>query len=126
VAVNLGLALLLMPVLAHVGIAMALSASGWLNALTLFTLLVRRGHFRLDGRARGKIPRIVLAAFGRGGVLIGLRAALGAALAGRLLLRISSLGALVVVGALAFILLALVLGVVDWHELRLRLRRQAA
>jgi putative peptidoglycan lipid II flippase len=126
VAVNFGLALLLMPVLAHVGIALALSVAGWINALTLFTLLVRRRHFRLDGRARGRIPRILLAAFGMGAVLIALRMVLDSSLGGPLVLRLSALLALVLAGGLAFVLLALGLGVVGWRELRLRLRRQAA
>ena len=57
-AVNLALTLLLMQFLAHVGIALATSCAGWLNALTLLALLVRRGHFRLDARARRNLPRV--------------------------------------------------------------------
>jgi hypothetical protein len=60
-AANLLATLLLMRPLAHVGVAIALSLAGWLQALLLSVLLSRRGHFRLDRRARGMLPRIVAA-----------------------------------------------------------------
>src|SRR5205814_2511303 len=41
---NLVLTLVLMQFWAHVGIAIALSAAGWLQAITLLVLLERRGH----------------------------------------------------------------------------------
>ena len=43
-----------MRVWAHVGVAAALSIAGWVQALTLLAVLSRRGHFRLDGRARAQ------------------------------------------------------------------------
>jgi len=46
VALNIALSLLLFPMLAHVGIAVATSVSAWLNALGLVTILTIRGHFR--------------------------------------------------------------------------------
>jgi putative peptidoglycan lipid II flippase len=61
-AVNLGLTLVLMQFLAHVGIALATTIAGWVNALTLLWLLVQRGHFRFDGRARRNLPRVGAAA----------------------------------------------------------------
>src|SRR5215207_545161 len=51
-AANLLLTIVLMQFLAHVGVAIALTASGWLQAAILFVLLRRHGHFRLDRRAR--------------------------------------------------------------------------
>ena len=47
-AANLCLTLVLMQFLAHVGIALATTVAGWVNALTLLGLLIRRGHFRFD------------------------------------------------------------------------------
>ena len=67
VALNLALTIGLMRFLAHVGVALALSLSGWMQALALLVLLRRHGHFRLDRRARGNIPRIAAAALGMAG-----------------------------------------------------------
>src|SRR5215475_951964 len=47
-AVNLCLTVVLMQFLAHVGIALATTIAGWLNALALLALLIRRGHFGFD------------------------------------------------------------------------------
>jgi len=125
-AVNLTLTLALMQFLAHVGIALATSCAGWINALTLLALLVRRRHFRYDARARRNLPRIVVAALGMGVVLALLRTALAPALAGSALIRIGALTGLCGAGLAAFAALALALGIADWRDLRSRLRRQPA
>jgi putative peptidoglycan lipid II flippase len=125
-ATNLTLTLVLMQFLAHVGIALATSTAGWINALTLLLLLVRRKHFALDARARRNLPRIAAAALAMGVLLALLRGALAPALAGTAPLRITALAGLVGAGFGAFGLLALTLGVVDWRELTRRRRRQPA
>lgn len=61
VAANLAFNLALMPVLAHVGIALATTLAAWLNAGLLAWLLVRRGHFRPDARLRQRALRIASA-----------------------------------------------------------------
>jgi putative peptidoglycan lipid II flippase len=125
-AVNLGLTLVLMRVLAHVGIALATSCAGWLNALTLLVLLVRREHFALDRRARRNLPRIAIAAIGMGVVLALLRSAFAPALTAAAPIRITALAGLCGAGLAAFGILALALGIADWRALRSRLRRQPA
>jgi putative peptidoglycan lipid II flippase len=125
-AVNLGLTLVLMQFLAHVGIALATTIAGWVNALTLLWLLVQRGHFRFDGRARRNLPRVAAAALGMGLVLALLRVVLVPALAGPVILRVCTLAALVGAGLAAFFFLALALGIADWRDLLGRLRRQPA
>src|SRR5216683_5195957 len=116
-AVNLGLTLVLMQFLAHVGIALATTIAGWVNALTLLWLLIRRGHFRFDRRARRNLPRVGAAALGMGVVLAVLRMALAPALAGPPLVRVGALAGLVCAGLAAFTLLALALGIADWRDL---------
>jgi putative peptidoglycan lipid II flippase len=123
-AVNLCLTLVLMQFLAHVGIALATTGAGWVNALVLFAVLVRRGDFRLDPRARRSLPRIAAAAVGMSVVLLVLRVAFAPVIAGAGLARIGALAALVTAGIAAFALLALAFGVADLRELRGRLRRQ--
>jgi putative peptidoglycan lipid II flippase len=126
VAANLLLTLALMQVLAHVGVAIALSVSGWMQALALLVLLSRHGHFRLDARARAKIPRIALASLAMAAAVLALRLALESALAGPLMLRLGALAGLVAAGIVVFGALILALGVTDWRELRGQLRRQPA
>jgi putative peptidoglycan lipid II flippase len=126
VSLNFVLTLVLMQFLAHVGVAIALSASGWMQALVLLVLLARHGHFRLDSRAIGKIPRIAAATIGMAAILVGLRLALAPALAGPTVLRLAALAGLVAAGLVSFGALVLGLGVTDWRELRGRLRRQPA
>jgi len=120
---NLVLTLALMQFWAHVGIAIALSVAGWFQALALLVLLERRGHFRLDRRARSKLPRIVVAALGMGVIVLGLRLLLEPALAGPLMLRLGALSALIAAGAIVFGALVLALGVTGWRELRGQLMR---
>ena len=117
------LTVVLMQFWAHVGIAIALSAAGWLQAITLLVLLERRGHFRLDQRARSKLPRIAVAALGMAAIVLALRLMLASALAGPLMVRLGALSALVVAGFVVFGALILALGVTDWRELRGQLMR---
>jgi putative peptidoglycan lipid II flippase len=121
---NVVLTLALMVPLAHVGNALALSVSGWLNALLLLALLQRRGHFAFDARARRSLPRIALAAFGMGLVLLAAEQLLAPAFAGGFTTRLAALAVLVGSGLAAFALLALLFGVADWRELKQRLTRR--
>jgi putative peptidoglycan lipid II flippase len=126
VTLNFTLTVVLMQFLAQVGVAIALSAAGWMQAITLLVLLRRHGHFRLDRRTLANIPRIVAATAGMTAVLVALRALLAAALAGPELLRLGALAGLIVAGVVAFAALIVALGVTDWRRLRGQLRRQAA
>ena len=119
---NLCLTLVLMQFLAHVGIALATTAAGWANALTLLALLLRRGHFWFDRRARRNLPRVGAAALGMGAALGLLKVALTPALAGLPVLRLGALAALIGAGLATFGLLALALGIVDWRDLHEQLR----
>jgi len=125
-AVNLCLTLILMQFLAHVGIALATTIAGWLNALLLLALLVQRRHFRFDRRTRRNLPRVGAAALGMGMVLVALRIALSPMLAGHTMLQVGALAALVCAGLAAFAALALGLGIADWRDILGRLRRQPA
>ncbi|HXQ52898.1 MAG TPA: murein biosynthesis integral membrane protein MurJ [Stellaceae bacterium] len=109
--------------LAHVGVAAATSAAGWVNALLLIHILGRRGQFALDARARRALPRMLGAALGMGAVLLALEAALGPAFEGGLIERLAALALLVGVGLVAFAVLAVALGAAPWGEVKQRLKR---
>jgi putative peptidoglycan lipid II flippase len=112
--------------LAHVGVAMATSIAGWVNAVGLCWLLIRRGHFALDPGARRRLPRLFAAAIGTGAILVALESVLSAALAGALRTQILALAVLVGGGILVFFVLALAFSGIDRDDLMRRLRRQAA
>ena len=95
--INVAVALALMPVLAHVGIALATAVSSWFNAVMLAALLYRRDLLDPDKRLLQRLVRIVCAA-----ALMALGLWLGAWLLGDWLVRSDLLG----VGALAVLVLA--------------------
>jgi putative peptidoglycan lipid II flippase len=125
-AVNVALTIGLGLVLAQTGIALALTTAGWVNALSLAAVLHRRGHFALDGRSRRSLPRILLAALGMGVVLALLDHALHGAFVAPLAIQLAALSLLVGGGLLAFAILAVIFGALDWRELQRRLRRRTA
>ncbi len=67
--VNIALIFALAQPFQHVGNAIATSVAGWVSTLTLAWLLHRRNHFRLDSRARRRLPRIVAAAAAMASIL---------------------------------------------------------
>jgi putative peptidoglycan lipid II flippase len=124
--INVALTIALGLMWAQLGIALALTLAGWVNALLLIVVLNRRGQFALDRRSRRALPRIALAALGMGAAVLALERSLTGALAGGLALKLAALAALVSAGLAVFALLALALGIADWRELARRLRRRAA
>ncbi len=72
--VNLGLNLLLMGPLLHVGLALATALASWVNSLLLAGVLMRRGMWRPDRRLLLKVFRIAFSAALMGGVLYALSA----------------------------------------------------
>ncbi len=58
---NLAVMLALVWSLGHVGIALATAAAAWINAIILYVVLVRRGHFAADNRLKRRLPRMLAA-----------------------------------------------------------------
>ena len=123
--INVGGSLLLFPFLQHVGIAVATSLSGWVNALLLWYMLWRRGNFHAD---RLLLRRLVLFLFSA--LLMGagiwlllhwLTPLLGAEL---LVSRIIGLSLLVGAGVALFLGATLLTGAFSLVELKVRLRRR--
>ncbi|HYF87028.1 murein biosynthesis integral membrane protein MurJ [Azospirillum sp.] len=105
------LALLLMPWLGHVGIALSTGLTAWLDVGLLVVAMRKGGLFDLDARLKRRAPRIAAAAAGMGAVL-----ALGGGLLAPWLeapstaMRFAALALLVAGGAAAFGALAVALG----------------
>jgi len=120
---NIGIAVVLMQVLAHVGIALATACSAWINAAILAVILHRRGHLVFDKRLRGRVPRILMASFCMAVALWGAHQGLADMLAGRSGERIAALAALVACGLVTFAVVAPLLGAARIADLRRALRR---
>ena len=100
-------------IMPHLGIAIATTVAGWVNAVLLWTTLARNGQFQFDNRLRRNLPLILLAS-----LVMGASVWFGAGLAADyltsqngLLMRIAALGSLVALGMLVFALAIQLLGV---------------
>ncbi|MBS0519607.1 MAG: murein biosynthesis integral membrane protein MurJ [Proteobacteria bacterium] len=122
--IALNLAFLFGTSLAQVGIALASSLSGWLNAVTLGLVLLRRKQWVPDQRLVSRFLRTALASIGMGAALWGGLIPLKTALAHADLVGIAALAGICAFGALAYGLLAVALGVLNLADLRVMLRRR--
>lgn len=109
--------------LAQVGIALASSLSGWLNAALLAIALRRREHWVPDDRLVSRGLRVALAAIGMGAVLWAGLIWLAAPLSRADIEGGAALAGLCVLGGAAYALLGGALGVVKLSELRSVLSR---
>ena len=100
----------------HVGIALASSLSGWLNAGLLAAILLRRQHWQPDARLGARLVRIVLASAGMG---IGLWAITRHDASGIAVI------ALCIAGVTAYGILGMLLGILRLDELKAAFRRPA-
>lgn len=77
---NIVFAVVLMPLLGFVGIALASAISAWLNVGLLYRLVRRNGWFALDARLRFRLPRILIAALASGLAAFGVARLMGGTL----------------------------------------------
>ncbi|MDA0654946.1 MAG: murein biosynthesis integral membrane protein MurJ [Proteobacteria bacterium] len=126
--VNVGLAVALMQVFAHAGLALATALTAWLNAFALAAVLVRRGHYRMDLKFKRRLPKTI---FSAAIMVIGLwvgadilrNAFTSDALAGGETLRILLLVSLILGGLALFFGAAQLTGAMRLGDLRNALRR---
>lgn len=118
VLLNVVLAVSLMQVILHVGIALATSIAYWLNAMLLGWILHRRGQLRLDERLKKRVPLIVLCAAIMAVAVWWLALILAAPLSGPLWQKVVALFALVLTGAAVYGGLALASGAMRLSDLR--------
>jgi putative peptidoglycan lipid II flippase len=115
----------------HVGIAIATTMSGWVNAYLLWLTLKRRGHFQADDRLRRNVAMIAISSLIMGAaVWLAAKAILAANLLPSVgVARQASALALVLTAGLVIYALAIQLtGVIRWSEFLQRLvkrRREA-
>lgn len=127
VAVNVSLALTLFPRLGASGIATAEIVAGWVNAVLLFGMLVWRGHWGRDIPLLTRIPRLVIAA---AGMAIALHFALQSlayevSSAAPLIVRATTLCALVAVAMVIYFAIAFGIGGANLGMIRRNIKRKA-
>ena len=120
---NVVIALSLMPFLAHVGIALATAISAWANASALAYLLYRRGLLAPDGRLKTRLVRVIFSSAVMAVILWLAVRVLAPWLVPGSFQGIAALVLVVVVGIVVYGVLAQILGVMRWTEMRGLLRR---
>ncbi|MBM3513359.1 MAG: murein biosynthesis integral membrane protein MurJ [Alphaproteobacteria bacterium] len=128
--VSVGLSLLLIKPLGHVGIALATSISAWLNVGALTFVLASRGHVRADARLKTRMPRLLAAMTIMAVALFGGRI-VSEAWFGQVFtepgaggLRAAILAALIALGAAVYFVAVIGLGAAERSDLK-ALRRSA-
>jgi putative peptidoglycan lipid II flippase len=126
VAVNIAGALVLFPFISYVGVAIATTVAGWVNALMLAITLSRRDEYVLDERMKKALPRIVAASLAMGLLLVGLMQFSAPVFDGSVsfILRSITLLALVVAGAGCYFLLTWWSGALNFAALKASFRRR--
>jgi putative peptidoglycan lipid II flippase len=115
VAVNLSLNLILMPLMAHAGIALATAIAAWVNVLALGYILWQRGWWYRCTETKKAIARMLLVTMAMAGALY---AASYLPLTGRLLPLVAS----ITLGMAVYFLLARLLGIGNLQHVKAMLR----
>jgi len=125
---GLGIALnfALIPVMGISALALTTAASAWLNALALYVVLHRRGHFRMEAWLWTRILKQLFAAAVMAAVLYFLQGQLEGFFAGSAGRRVIGVGALVSAGALVYFSLAWTTGAMDKEDILVLLKRKKA
>jgi putative peptidoglycan lipid II flippase len=123
--VNVVLNLALMGPLAYVGIALATSASAWVNCGLLALGLRRRGRLKPDRRFRRKLPRMVLSSAVMAGAVYAVVAQVGTVFDAADPVRIAALAGLVAAGVVLYGILAQLSGAMTLAELKAGMGRGA-
>lgn len=110
----------------HVGIAIATTVAGWVNAIQLWVTLARRGDFKFDGQLSRSLPLILFASLAMGGILWWVASMLAPWLqSGQPLgVRVSALAALVFSGLAIYGALIVATGVLNIGQIREMMRRK--
>ncbi len=114
----------LIPQFGIYGLAMAIAACSWLNAIMLYVILNRRGHFRIEPWLWGRIARQLLAGAVMVAALYGVRTLLTGWFAGSVGERLVAVGAIIATGGIVYFAVAWVIGAMNRDDILILLRRK--
>lgn len=121
---NIVLNFALIPPFGIYGLASAIALCSWLNCVMLYLILVRRGHFRIQGWLWGRIARQLAAAIVMAAILFVLREQFSDWFAGSTGRRILAVGSIVAAGGAAYFVTAFLTGGMDRDAAMILLRRK--
>lgn len=124
VATNIVLSLALFPALGHVAIAVATSASAWLNLFLLASTLWRKGDFKPDSGTIGRLSLLLVSSLLMGAAILLMRPVLETGLSASFLSRLLCVGLMVGGGALLYFAFAIATGAMELTQVKRLLRRQ--
>jgi len=120
-----GLNFALVPLIGIAALALTTAASAWGNAIALYIILYRRGHYRVPDLVWGRIAKQLFAAAVMAAALYLLQEQLEGFFTGGTLRRIVGVAALVGVGVSIYFGIAWVINATDKDEVRALFRRRA-
>lgn len=123
---NIALILLLIEPFGVVGLAAAGAGAAWLNTLLLYTMLRRRGHFRLETSLVWRIGKQLLATSAMAGLLMWMVDLLGGWFSGTIFERAGALALIVAGGGLTYFAVGFAIGAVDRDRIGRIVRRRKA
>jgi putative peptidoglycan lipid II flippase len=123
IGVNLGLNILLIMPLKHVGPPLATALASTVNVWMLYHTLKKRGHFTPDARLRRAVPRLAIAAILMGVALFFVAPMVLPYLAGSILRRVGGLIVLVTAGLVVYGIGCLLTGAFALDDLKLLTKR---
>ena len=121
---NIVLNFALIPPFGIYGLATAIAFCSWLNCVMLYIILVRRGHFHIQGWLWGRIARQLVAAVAMAAVLFFLREQFSTWFASSTGKRILAVGTIVAAGGCVYLLTAFLNGGMDRDAAMILLRRK--
>jgi len=126
VFVNSALSILLFPLLAERGIALAEAVAGWLNVVQLAITLYRRGHLTWEWALARRAVLLMVASAIMGAVIIylGHRWEPSLASGASLLTKVATLGLLILISMAVYFVSAFLIGGADFGMIRRNLNRK--
>ena len=121
---NIVLNCVLIPPFGIAGLAFAIAICSWLNCLMLYTVLHRRGYFRIERWLASRVSRQLIAGAAMVAALYGIRMLLGDWFSGSVGHRMVGVAVLVGGGMAVYFPLVWVLGGTDREELKNLFRRR--
>ena len=122
--VGVALNFALIPVMGIAALAFTTALSAWLNAIILYVLLAKRGHFQLEGWLWSRIARQIVAAAAMGVAIWFVSDQLAGFFAGSTGRRLIGVAAIVSAGGIVYFALGWLIGAINRDDVLILLRKK--